>query len=183
MKFCQSCGNELAEGAKFCPKCGAAVQPESAKSAEPAVERTTAPELDEAVHRGAEQASASTQQTAEAPKSAQAATANPDQPQLGFVGSIQYIMQHAFDFNGGEPESRKSVFWWGFLGVFLLNFAFAFIPILGTLLCWASSILLVSAVMRRLDYLGQGRGIGWFVLIPLVSIYPLVLMFMDKKVA
>jgi len=40
MAFCNSCGNNLESGAKFCPKCGAA---QAATSGAPAVSASTAP--------------------------------------------------------------------------------------------------------------------------------------------
>jgi len=177
MKYCQSCGNELSEGAKFCTKCGAAVEPNQ----EPEVTATQA--VPESVVSDTKQAAANAQAAAETPKRDQTTQANPDQPQLGFVGSIQYIMQHAFEMSGGDPESRKSVFWWGYLGICIVSFVVAFIPGIGWLLSYMTTFLLISACMRRLTYIGQNAGLGWLLIVPLVGIYPFFLMLLDKKVA
>ena len=174
MKYCVKCGHKLAEGAKFCPSCGtpvAAVQPNPTGS-NSQNQSATATTVSESVNVDSVKENPTGDTSSEGAQS---------QPQLGFVGSIQYIMQHAFEFNGGTPESRKSVFWWGFLAVYLLNLVFVFIPVIGKLFVWLSAILLVSAAMRRLDYIGKNTGIAWLMMIPLVAIYPMILMFFDKK--
>ncbi|MCW3778837.1 zinc-ribbon domain-containing protein [Levilactobacillus namurensis] len=165
MKFCPNCGHQLEPDAQFCPACGAQItgerQPGQANQ-----------------NRAQEKVTAHAQYTQTA---SQEPSHTEEQPQLGFVGSIQYIMQHVFEFNGDVPESRKSVFWWGYLGVLLLNLAFVAIPYLGTILCWATDILLISANMRRLAYLKKNTGLSWLLMVPVVSLYPLVLMFLDRK--
>lgn len=179
MKYCVKCGHELAEGAKFCPTCGNAVDSnttgEGAKS-----DNSEATEKVAATQSTPEVAIPKSEQTANG-YSTTSETNEGAQPQLGFVGSIQYIMQHVFEFNGGVPESRKSVFWWGFLAVYLLNFVSLLIPGIGEFFVWLTAILLVSAGMRRLDYIGKNTGIAWLMMIPLVAIYPMILMFFDKK--
>ncbi|ARN89368.1 zinc-ribbon domain-containing protein [Levilactobacillus brevis] len=175
MKFCPNCGHQLEEGAKFCPVCGAQLTTGSDRVSEKApVEQ---PKL------AAEPTVSGNTNTRENhyEEHHESKNSTVDQPQLGFVGSIQYMMQHVFEFNGDVPESRKSVFWWGFLGVTLLNFVFVAIPYLGTILCWATQLLLVAAVMRRLAYLKQNVGLGWLFMVPVVSLYPLFLMFIDRK--
>lgn len=107
----------------------------------------------------------------------------PDQPQLGFVGSVQYVLQHAFEFNGNVPESRKSVFWWGYLGMCIISIILAFIPVVGVLLDIAVQVLLISACMRRLAYIGQNTGVAWLLIIPVVGLYPYFLMLLDRKAA
>ncbi|TGD17553.1 zinc-ribbon domain-containing protein [Levilactobacillus suantsaiihabitans] len=174
MKYCVKCGHKLAEGAKFCPSCGtpvATVQPDSTES-NSQHQAATATTVSESLNVDSVKESQTDSTSSEGPQS---------QPQLGFVGSIQYIMQHAFEFNGGVPESRKSVFWWGFLAVYLLNFVVISLPGIRELFVWLSAILLVSAAMRRLDYIGKNTGIAWLMMIPLVAIYPMILMFFDKK--
>lgn len=169
MKYCVKCGHELAEGAQFCPSCGTPVATtQSSVTDESTTQNQSVPTTDSETVKESQTGNSSSE-------GAQS------QPQLGFVGSIQYIMQHAFEFNGGTPESRKSVFWWGFLAVYLLNFVSLFIPVIGELFVWLTAILLVSAAMRRLDYLGKNPGIAWLMMIPLIAIYPMILMFFDKK--
>lgn len=107
----------------------------------------------------------------------------PAQPQLGFVGSVQYVLQHAFEFNGNVPESRKSVFWWGYLGMCIISIILAFIPVVGVLLDIAVQVLLISACMRRLAYIGQNTGVAWLLIIPVVGLYPYFLMLLDRKAA
>ncbi|WP_341778686.1 zinc-ribbon domain-containing protein [Levilactobacillus sp. HBUAS70063] len=172
MKYCVKCGHELAEGAKFCPACGNPVAVTEMPVANDPVEKS--------VKTGEPTQKATVVQPSQDTKT-DSVEAEGAQPQLGFVGSVQYIMQHVFEFNGNTPESRKSVFWWGFVAVYLVNFILIFIPVVGELLAWATSILLVSAIMRRLTYIGKNAGIGWLMMIPIVAIYPIVLMFMDKK--
>jgi len=176
MKFCPNCGHQLEDGAKFCPTCGA--QLNSAHNQEDETVTIEHPKESATVHN---QESAPTQPQQQVHQDS--VNGQSSQPQLGFVGSIQYIMQHVFEFNGAVPESRKSVFWWGFLGVTLLNLVFVGIPYLGTILCWATELLLVAAGMRRLAYLEQKVGLGWLLMVPLVGLYPLFLMLMDRKAA
>lgn len=175
MKYCVNCGHELNEGAQFCPSCGTPVATaKSSTTDESTTQNHSAPATN--VSEPVEAEPVKNNQTGSS-----SSEGDQSQPQLGFVGSIQYIMQHAFEFNGGTPESRKSVFWWGFLAVYLLNLVFVFIPVIGQLFVWLSAILLVSAGMRRLDYIGKNTGIAWLLMIPLVAIYPMILMFFDKK--
>ncbi|ARN93417.1 zinc-ribbon domain-containing protein [Levilactobacillus brevis] len=170
MKYCSNCGHQLDDGAKFCPACGSSISGSKDEVVDSATED----------HKKGAQIG-STKQTKSNQEADGLQTADIEQPQLGFIGSIQYIMQHVFEFNGDVAESRKSVFWWGYLGVFLLNFAFAFIPVIGPFMVEVTLILLVSACMRRLNYLGQAVGLGWLVMVPLVGLYPMFLMFLDKK--
>lgn len=170
MKYCSNCGHQLDDGGKFCPACGTQISEDHDEVVDPATKD----------HKEGAQVG-TTKQIKSNQEAEGSQTANSEQPQLGFIGSIQYIMQHVFEFNGDVAESRKSVFWWGYLGVFLLNFAFGFIPVIGPFMVWATLILLVSACMRRLNYLGQNVGLGWLMMIPLVGLYPMFLMLMDKK--
>ncbi|WP_125763785.1 zinc-ribbon domain-containing protein [Levilactobacillus mulengensis] len=168
MRYCVKCGHELAEGAKFCPSCGHPVEQRETVQPQESMSQKTAVQPEPQAAQGQQQESY--QQTVE-----------DDQPQLGFVGSIQYILKHAFEFNGNIPESRKSVFWWGVLGVLILDMVLIFIPAIGWLLGWVADILLVSATMRRLKYINQNPGLGWLLLIPVLTIYPTILMLLDRK--
>lgn len=173
MKFCPNCGHQLEANVKFCPACGAqlttdkqSVEAPVAQAEETSETTANTDSRQQEDHFKAHQNDQENQET---------------QPQLGFVSSIQYIMQHCFEFNGDIPESRKSVFWWGFLGVALLNLVFVAIPYLGTILCWATGLLLVAATMRRLAYLKQNVGLGWLMMVPVAGLYPLFLMLTDRK--
>ncbi|ETY72848.1 hypothetical protein LFAB_15445 [Lactiplantibacillus fabifermentans T30PCM01] len=181
MKFCSNCGQALPAGVKFCPKCGQAIGEASAAEAQP----TTAPTL--AATNAPTTAATTTAPTSAptvAPVSNNYRTADqPDQPQLGFVGSVQYSLQHVFEFNGNVPESRKSVFWWTYLAAVIVMSILVFIPVIGAPLAYAARILLVSAMMRRLTYINQNPGLAWLGLIPVVELYPYILMFLDRKAA
>jgi uncharacterized Zn finger protein (UPF0148 family) len=173
MKYCVKCGHELAEGAKFCPSCGHPVEQRETVQPQESMSQQTAVQPELQVAQGQQQEQEYQQATTQ--------TVEDDQPQLGFVGSIQYILKHAFEFNGNVPESRKSVFWWGVLGVLILDMVLIFIPAIGWLLGWIADILLVSATMRRLKYINQNPGLGWLFLIPVLTIYPTILMLLDRK--
>ncbi len=182
MKYCPNCGQPLTEKIKYCPNCGAALlENETLETSKEAVARENSGDSisNTAVkrHNTSEASVNATQQTR------QEFTRNDsDQPQLGFVDSTKYVFQHAFDFSGQPAESRRSVFWWGFLSVTIVEFVLIFIPIIGWLLAIAAQGLLVSAVMRRLNYLNMNTRIAWLMFVPLVGYYPWGLMFLNRKV-
>jgi len=167
MGFCQNCGHELTEGVKFCPSCGQSVVVANATQQQPETSN--------------EQSANSTTVSQNRSDSKQT-TADNNQPQLGFIGSVQYTLQHAFEFNGNEPESRKSIFWWSYLAYVIANLIISCIPVVGPIVGYFGLLLLTSAVMRRLAYIGKNPGIGWLLIIPIAGIYPFILMFMDGKV-
>ena len=169
-------------GVKFCPKCGQAIGEVSPVNAQPTMAPTVVPTNAPTTAPTATATTAQTSAPTVAPVSNNYRTADQaDQPQLGFVGSVQYSLQHVFEFNGNIPESRKSVFWWTFLAADIVMFILAFVPVIGLILSWAVRILLVSAMMRRLTYINQNPGLAWLGLIPVVEIYPYILMFLDRK--
>lgn len=170
MKYCSNCGHQLDDGGKFCPACGTQISEDHDEVVDPATED----------HQKSEQIG-STKQTKSNQEADGSQTADSEQPQLGFIGSIQYIMQHVFEFNGDGAESRKSVFWWGYLAICILSFIVVFIPGIGELLAYLTIFFLISACMRRLRYIGQNAGLGWLLIVPLVGIYPFFLMLLDKK--
>lgn len=177
MKYCVKCGHELAEGAKFCPACGNPVRTTTDNVESENVEAMKVTDEAKATELGDAR---ETEQTTNADSDT---TRNNEgaQPQLGFVGSVQYILQHVFEFNANVPESRKSVFWWGTLGVLILDMVLVYIPVVGTILCWVADLLLVSAVMRRLKYINQNPGLAWLFLVPVLFLYPMFLMLLDRK--
>lgn len=161
MKFCPNCGHELPTGTKFCPACGTPI-PQPA----PASETATAQPQDPV------------------PPTARVTTQANDveaQPQLGFVGSVQYVLKHAFEFNGNVPESRKSVFWWAYLAYCIVVVIAELFGTIGVVLNLVLAILLVAATMRRLAYLGRNDQLGWLLMIPLVNLYIFYLMLLDRK--
>lgn len=170
MKYCSNCGHQLDDGAKFCPACGASMNGDKDEVVDSATEE----------HKRSAQIG-STKQTKANQEGNSSQSADCEQPQLGFIGSVQYIMQHAFEFNGDVAESRKSVFWWGYLGYCVCGLILGFIPVIGALLIWPLMILLVSASMRRLTYIDQNPGLGWLVLVPVIGLYVFFLMILDKK--
>lgn len=175
MKFCPNCGHELEAGAKFCPACGAQLATDSQQVSA----QTTTEQPRNATETTANQQERQNEQSDEGQPTAPVSEA--DQPQLGFVGSVQYVLKHAFEFNGDVPESRKSVFWWAVLAVLLFDCVALLIPGIGWILGWAADLLLVSATMRRLTYLGQNPNLGWLMVVPVIYAWPVVLMFLDKK--
>ncbi|GAA3601984.1 zinc-ribbon domain-containing protein [Secundilactobacillus similis] len=210
MKFCPNCGNALQPGVKFCPACGMKIEAMQSVSDQPEAPETNgqstksndlqATGLTDAATIQSTQSVTDAQPTQQVQTSQQTAyeqqaqfnqprnnqraqQAIPDQPQLGFVGSVQYVLQHAFEFNGNVPESRKSVFWWGYLGMCIISIILAFIPVVGVLLDIAVQVLLISACMRRLAYIGQNTGVAWLLIIPVVGLYPYFLMLLDRKAA
>lgn len=95
------------------------------------------------------------------------------QPELGFIDSMKYCIANTFDFL--TPESRKSVYWWNFLGVWLINVVGAvilIIPILGQLVYGIVTLGLqignLAAGVRRLRYIGKNP---WLMLIPFYNYY------------
>lgn len=166
MKFCPNCGHQLEPDAQFCPACGTQIAG-TQQSAQRVSETVT---VEETVNPKGTTENHNEKQNNQA-----------DQPQLGFVGSVQYVLQHAFEFNGNVPESRKSVFWWAGLAVMIFDCVVILLPGIGWLLGWAADFLLVSATMRRLTYIGQNPKIGWLIVVPVIYIWPLVLMGFDKK--
>ncbi|WP_020089673.1 zinc-ribbon domain-containing protein [Levilactobacillus parabrevis] len=175
MKYCVKCGHELAEGAKFCPACGTPV----------ATTQSSATDESTTQNQSAPATNVSETVNAESVKESQTGNSNSEgaqsQPQLGFVGSIQYILKHMFEFNGNVPESRKSVFWWGYLGLVIFCIVVMFIPVVGAILVTLSRVLLISAAMRRLTYINQNTGLAWLLIIPVVELYVYFLMILDKK--
>lgn len=106
---------------------------------------------------------------------------------LNFSQSVKYIFDHMFEFNSDVQDNQKSIFWWNILVIGIFNSIvlsiLAFIsPVLSNLGYIASSVLVVASTMRRLNYLGKNRNLAWLILIPFVNLYPVVLMFTDKKV-
>lgn len=160
MKYCPNCGHELAADAKFCPACGYKMTENKANTDAPSQPATA-------------------QNVSQSAPIRQETQSQTDQPQLGFIGSVQYILQHVFEFNADVPESRKSVFWWGYLAACIAIMILAFIPVIGWLLGYAMYIVLVSATMRRLAFIGKNTGIAWLWFIPGVNLYPFILMFFD----
>lgn len=175
MKFCPNCGHQLEEGAKFCPACGAQLTAESDQVSEKASVEQPEVVADTTVNSDTSKG----ENNYEEHRESQNGQAN--QQQLGFVGSVQYVVKHAFEFNGDVPESRKSVFWWAALAVMIFDCVAILIPGIGWLLGWGADVFLISACMRRLTYIGQNPKIGWLMIVPAIYAWPLVLMLFDKK--
>jgi Predicted membrane protein len=125
MKFCPNCGHELEEGAKFCPSCGAQLTTESDKVSEKSPVEQPKVAAETTVNGDASRSENSYEEHRESQNN------QANQQQLGFVGSVQYVVKHAFEFNGDAPESRKSVFWWAYLAYCLVVLILAFVPALG----------------------------------------------------
>jgi len=115
--------------------------------------------------------------------------ANNQQP-LDFIGSCKYSLAHWNDFK--TPEGRKSVFWWTVVGATLASLVIlipyyiiaSLIPALAMVLMivfgLGITVLEFSATGRRLVYLDKSPWLSLLYLVPLVSLYLIYLMVIDK---
>ena len=71
---------------------------------------------------------------------------------VGFGEAIKLLFQNYANFTG---RSTKSEYWWAFLFLWIVNFATAFIPILGTIVSLALLIPNLSLNIRRLHDIGK----------------------------
>ncbi|WHQ79901.1 zinc-ribbon domain-containing protein [Ligilactobacillus animalis] len=99
------------------------------------------------------------------------------QPELGFIDSMKYCLANIFDFM--TPESRKSVFWWNFLGAALImtiGIVIMFIPIVGVLVYSIAQVGLwigiYAAAARRMRYIGKSP---WLIIVPFYRVYLLII--------
>lgn len=85
---------------------------------------------------------------------------------IGFGEAIKLLFQNYANFKG---RATRSEFWWGFLFIWLLNFAATYIPVLGGIVSLALLIPNLSLCIRRLHDIGKSW--VWFLmgLIPLVG--------------
>ncbi len=99
------------------------------------------------------------------------------QPELGFIDSMKYCLANTFDFM--TPESRKSVFWWNYLGAVLImtiGIVIMFIPIVGVLVYSIAQVGLwmgiYAAGVRRMRYIGKSP---WLIIVPFYRVYLLII--------
>ncbi|MCH4170938.1 MAG: zinc ribbon domain-containing protein [Lactobacillus sp.] len=168
MKFCQNCGKQLFDTAKFCPYCG--------------VEITAATNSDRDI------ASRDRFENADYQSAGQPKIVYLNQVQLGFLGSIGYAFKHTFEFTRGPAESRKSVYWWLTLANTIIDF-FIFIiycidSLAGGLIFVMLGLIMVlpniSTIMRRLKFLGYSPYMVWISLLPSGSFLMLIFMLQSN---
>ncbi|ETY74603.1 hypothetical protein LFAB_06335 [Lactiplantibacillus fabifermentans T30PCM01] len=192
MLYCTKCGHQLTTATKFCPACGAA-QPASApqstttNTTQPTAAPTQtaasqpAPPLKVAQNRWQAWQDATEAETAQGP--------------LSFIDSTKYGISHWRDFK--TAESRRGVFWWLTLGItvlgigveivfLILTSVFGALGALGSLLVvvlifilvaasLVAEVALLSAIARRLIYLGKNP---WLCLLSLVIFANLYIFYL-----
>lgn len=147
--FCTKCGNSIPDGAAFCTRCGARVNPEDTK-AQQAPEQAAAPEQ------------AQVQYAPVLPRS------------VSFIDAIKLFFIHYADFNG---RATKSEFWFAYLFQLVVSLATIYIPIIGWLVSVALIIPNLSIVIRRLHDIGKSWVYLLMGLIPFAGIIILLVYF------
>lgn len=168
MKFCINCGQQLEDGTLFCPACGTKVidvKDEPKEAPEPISPAMARP-------------------VAYQPKKVKKpVTVEEPQQQLGFWGSVVYASNNIGFWKNKVAESRKSVFWWAFLWfslwIILVDVILSLMSVTYLVPLDLIDVALTSACMRRLRYLGYNWKLGWLLLVPIVNIYPYILMLLN----
>jgi len=209
MKYCSNCGQQIKSNAQFCPFCGTQQAVVTANNAVGATSQQTS--TGQQADQQQAQSNQSTQQSQAGQGQQQTASqsnvvnnmaqhfqnfqqqfqGSPNQQQpLSFIESCKYCVAHWNDFK--TPESRKSIFWWLFLGFMVVNMV-ALIPyyIVAMLSSGLASLLLlvfgvlmtiieVSAISRRFIYLGKSPWLMLLLVVPIAGFYVLYLLVIDK---
>ena len=201
--YCEHCGQQLADGARFCTKCGAPqaaaldrtvgvfdqtpddlsdrtvnVFAPPAPKAEPAPERETAVRPQPAVQDDLPPARHLTFDEPPAPK------AQPAAPAVGPMEAIRRFFSNYANFNG---RATRAEFWWPWLLLAVLSFLEG---LLGTLvpsisavltLLIAGALLLPSLALcvRRLHDTGRAWTFALLLLIPVAG-FVLMIVFCSK---
>lgn len=191
MKFCTNCGFKMNDDVEFCPKCGT---------------KQVIPDLN---NNGSNSNSSSETHQVDnqgyADEQANVQQAGPDinnnyqrrnvlnskikigQPKhLNFMESVSYIFSNMFDFSSTVQDNQKSIFWWNYLLITIVSVVLTpTVQSIGYIeyLVFNSGIMLftVASIMRRLNYLGKSKELAWLALVPVAVIYPLIMMFLNKK--
>lgn len=211
MKFCTNCGFKLDEDAQFCIKCGAkqiSVENNNADetvvnsgfSAGSGVTQNNPNYNQQQGNFNQQQSNFNYNQQPNnfrqhGLQNAYAEGFAIGQPQhLSFSQSVSYIFANMFDFGPKVQDNQKSIYWWNFLllciftmlvntvmEVNVFNTGFLSIAIVGGILDEIFGILSLPAMMRRLNYLGKNKNLACLMLLPIVELYPFILMFTDRK--
>lgn len=96
-----------------------------------------------------------------------------------FSEAIKLVFKNYANFTG---RATKSEFWWGFLFLWIVNFATSFIPVLGTLISLALFIPNLSLCIRRLHDIGKAWTWILMGLIPLAGIIILIVLYCKDSV-
>ncbi|GAF41588.1 hypothetical protein FC83_GL002606 [Agrilactobacillus composti DSM 18527 = JCM 14202] len=207
MKFCQNCGKQVLDMAKFCPYCGAKiaeatsnanmsnrVSPDSRISGNNISQQNST--TNQADYNRQQQNFSQQDTSREANQGMYSNTymqpemriTDPNQPQLGFLKSVGYVFKHTFEFGNGPAESRKSIYWWFTLAVSLIQF-FSFLvycvdEITGGIFFLLLAVVVflpnISAMMRRLKFLGHSPYLAWLAIIPVGNIVMLIFMLQSN---
>lgn len=68
-------------------------------------------------------------------------------PQISFVEAMKLVFKKWITFTG---RSRRSEFWWGQLGLFLISLVLSFIPVVGAIIGCLIGLIDIPLVFRRL---------------------------------
>lgn len=83
-------------------------------------------------------------------------------PQVGFLDAVKLAFKKAFTFTG---RIRRSEFWWGVLGIWIITLLLSLIPIVGQILCIFLGIVNLAMTFRRLHDTAHS---GWWIGVPLL---------------
>jgi len=179
MKFCTNCGYKMAEDVKFCPKCGAeqdnveqAKTTQNSTVAQPSVIRNN-------------------KQTNYQSRSGNFILGQPQH--LNFGEALSYSWKYKLDFNPIMADNQKSIYWWMFLILCLINLVPMFVIYYpssaygstgGVLIYYVIAVILglfqIPPLMRRLNYLGRNKNIAWLTYVPIANFYPFYLSLINK---
>lgn len=191
MKFCTNCGFKMSNDVEFCPKCGT-------KQAMPDLNNNgsnsnASSETQQVDNQGYVNEQTNVQQSNPSinnnyqRQNVSNSKIKIGQPKhLNFMESISYIFSNMFDFSSTVQDNQKSIFWWNYLLITIVSVVL--IPTVQSMgyieyLVFNSGIMLftVASIMRRLNYLGKSKELAWLALVPIAVIYPLIMMFFNKK--
>lgn len=170
--FCNNCGKQHPDDAKFCTDCGAKFDaPESA----PANEQ----EQQQQQEQQQEQQQAGKQDFSKKVEGFfNPNDYGPNNGSVEFVDAVKLFFKNSFNFKG---RASKSEYWWSFLFNFLASLVLNIIPVLGQIAAIALMVPAISCEVRRLHDVGK----PWYYI--LLSLIPcgigtilLIVLFLIK---
>ncbi|ALB28477.1 zinc-ribbon domain-containing protein [Companilactobacillus heilongjiangensis] len=191
MKFCTNCGFKMNDDVEFCPKCGTKqVIPDLNNNGSNSNSSSETHQVD---NQGYVDEQSNTQQAGPGinnnyqRRNVLNSKIKIGQPKhLNFMESVSYIFSNMFDFSSTVQDNQKSIFWWNYLLITIVSVVLTpTVQSIGYIeyLVFNSGIMLftVASIMRRLNYLGKSKELAWLALVPVAVIYPLIMMFFNKK--
>ena len=161
--YCKNCGNYMDDNTQFCPNCGA-------KQEDQAQQAYQQPQ------QGYQQ---NYQQAYQQPYQGSAQPA----PQVGFLDAVKMFFTRYADFS---TRSRRSEFWWAYLGLTIITWVVGMIggmvDFLGWLpTVWSLAILVPSIAIsvRRLHDVGKSGAYYLWILLPIAG--PIILLIQYCK--